>query len=143
MNDIEIIGIDTIILYDDVFEERSLDQLNFKGGKEVTIEVYSKEGDFIPHFHFYSKDKKIDGCLQIFKPEYFIHGKHTTILNNNYMKQMITYLSKYKYKPVNNWQRIVLAWYDANRDGRFRPILKVKDDPTDIANMPDYAKLLK
>lgn len=115
---------------------------------ELIIEIYSKEGDYIPHFHFYTKDNKIDGCMQIFKPEYFIHGRHKSILTNDQLKKLIEFLNTKEYEPVNDinkWQEIVLAWFGDNypNKDKYKNLLKNKNITIDLVNMPNYLELLK
>ena len=128
---------------EDVFNEDRIGDFHTKNVGTMFIEVYNKEGQHIPHFHFFIKDKKINGCLQIFKPEYFIHGRHKSTLTNKQLKQMYDYLKGYTFKTASNWQRIVYAWYGENTDNKYKPILKVTGDPSNTANMPNYLELLK
>lgn len=111
--------------------------------EELTIEVYPNECD-VPHFHFFTKDKKISGCLQIFKPEYFICGNDKSELTNTQLKQLVSFLNDEKYQDVNNWRLTVFAWaHDENKEIYKKMNLKNVKDPSDIINMPDYLKLLK
>ena len=150
MEDIEItrIGSITIDVDDtDVIEEKVIGKVRLKRYGELIIEVYSKEGDYIPHFHFYTKDKKIDGCMQIFNPDYFIHGNHKSMLTNRQLKQLINFLNDERYESVNNWRLIVFAWIGENYDEQTKIAKKLKiknyKDPSNTINMPDYSKLLK
>lgn len=98
------------------------------------ITIYGSEGP-IPHFHFENKDKTINGCLRLDKPEYFKHGKYQSKLNSKDKKRMIEWFqlphkSFGKY-GLNNWQVICIYWDDNNPDYPYD-----KDAP-----MPNYEDL--
>lgn len=100
----------------------------------LIVRVYGSEGP-VPHFHFVSKNKEIDGCIRIDKPEYFPHGNHTSKLTGKNLKNMINFLNaphkrlgKHGY---TNWDVICMYWDDDNVDYQIPEDLK----------MPDYTLL--
>ena len=122
-----------------VIEERTLGTPEIKGIGKLFIDVYSNEGDYIPHFHFYTKDKKIDGCIKIYTSEYFSHGRHTSVLNNSQLKQLNNWLKDDTENEgiITNWQRIAFAWRDMNSGNKYKPINKNKG-LYDRLSQPDY-----
>lgn len=101
-----------------------------------TCSVYGKEGS-VPHFHFYTRDKKISGCIRLDAPDYFVHGKHKAKLNSKEKKQLIEWLNSFHegYKKLGVkltiYSYICILWNDNNQNHLF-------DTPE---NMPDYSQL--
>jgi hypothetical protein len=101
-----------------------------------TCSVYGKEGS-LPYFHFYTKDKKISGCIRLDAPDYFVHGKHKAKLNSKEKKQLIEWLQS-KETPFKKftdvltvWEYICILWNENNLDA-----------PMDLnIKMPDYSQL--
>lgn len=84
------------------------------------ISVYSNEGP-IPHFHISdtTNNKGIDTCICIFAPMYFIHGNHSSILNNEELKILNKFLQSNYDDNETYWDHIVYTW-DKNNPGNKR-----------------------
>lgn len=100
----------------------------------IKISVYDNEGEYIPHFHFKSEKKnKLDGCVEICSRRYFIHGKHTSTLDNKACKSLNKWLkNQYKDKTYTIWQFIVATW-NKNKNK-----IRISDNNN---RQPDYSKL--
>lgn len=104
-----------------------------KGDNFLKISVYNDEGDYIPHFHFKSDKLNLDGCVEICSRRYFIHGKHTSTLNNKECKRLNKWLmNESKNKKYTNWELIVITW---NNHGN-----KIRINSNN-SSQPDYSKL--
>ena len=94
----------------------------------IEILIYTDDTGMIPHFHFKSRDG-LDGCIRLDKPEYFIHGHHTSILNTKQIRSIVKFLkSPYKNRGISNWEHLIDSWNDNNSKFEF---------PEDYL-MPDY-----
>lgn len=51
-------------------------------GVEIIIDLFGNEDERVPHFHFFTEDKSIDGCCEIKKAKYFKHQSHQSTLTN-------------------------------------------------------------
>ena len=108
----------------------------FNSAPLLYISVYSTDPGNIPHFHVYSKDNKIDSCIEICDNRYFIHGIHKGILNSKYSKLLQEFLLQKPLSPKgknfqNNWYYIVKLWNSSNRG------VKVPSNQ----KMPDYTTI--
>lgn len=117
--------------------------INNNGGEIIRISVYTDEGDYIPHFHFYSKSnsnkkRTVDGCVKLLKPEYFSHGDHDSTLTNSQCKILNKWMSKKSSKMSNmtNWQYAIFIWNTADHND-----IKIGEKPSN--SQPDYSKLNK
>lgn len=103
---------------------------------DYTCSVYGKEGS-VPHFHFYTKDKKISGCIRLDAPDYFVHGKHKSKLSSKERKQLMEWLNSFHegYKKLGVeltiYSYICILWNDNNQEYLFEA----------PENMPDYTQL--
>ena len=100
------------------------------------ISVYPSDPGNIPHFHVYSKDNKIDTCIEICDSRYFRHGVHRGILNSKHSKLLQEFLLQKPLSPKgknfqNNWYYIVKLWNSSNRG------VKVPSNQ----KMPDYTTI--
>lgn len=102
----------------------------------LKILVYGSEGP-IPHFHFETLDRELEGCIRLDKPEYFDHGKHRGRLTKRLLKNLIKFLeAPHKYLGkfgMTNWQVICMYWDDNNINYPFNK----------EAKMPNYELELK
>ncbi len=121
------------------------------GGNIVKIEVYTNEGENIPHFHI--ENDKFSCCVEIFKCAYFVHSWHTDTLNNSQAKR-INKIMKSKYTnignvPISVWQKCVMVWNRYPKDLGYNPnatdeenlINMSKYQLPDASQQPDYSKL--
>lgn len=88
-----------------------------------TVSVYGGEGN-IPHFHFYTKDRSISGCIRIDKAEYFVHGKCKDKLSAQDKKKFVEWIKSTEtpFKKYTNeltvWEYIRILWDENNEDCR-------------------------
>ena len=76
---------------------------NLKG---LSVFVYNKEGDYVPHFHV----KKIgsnDICMKILDAAYFKHGKNDGTLTKKELKLLQEWLSN---NNNQHWKEIISEW---------------------------------
>lgn len=97
--------------------------------------VYGGERD-ISHFHFINTSTQKEGCLQILKNEYYIHGGHNLVLNAKERKRLVDFLaSTNKDEPKEtNFQALCVEW------NRNNPNFILPKKPTSIL-MPDYLNM--
>lgn len=79
----------------------------------VSIDVYSNEGDNIPHFHITSKNfKNGDCCVKLSVADFFKHSNHKTILSKAQMKQIDKWLrERNKDNPnITNYKACCISW---------------------------------
>ena len=110
-------------------------------GYSGNLEVYVNTNDSgnIPHFHLRDKDdwEKFRSCIQIIRPEYYVHEGMEDVLNSKQRKDLVNFMSdnvsikKYADKFDNNWQLVCFLWDLNNSD------FEIPDDAT----MPDYNNL--
>lgn len=106
--------------------------INGKSNDLLIIAVYSKEGDYEPHFHFFNTNGDIDGCIKIYNAEYFPHGHHRSKLTNKQTKILNHILSKKpKRMDYTYWELICESWIKERN----------KNYKTLITKQPDYSKL--
>ena len=110
-------------------------------GYVSNLEIYvnTNDGGKIPHFHVRDKDDwdKFHTCIEIERPEYFLHGNKQGILNSKqkialdqFMRSKVI-LKKYADKFDNNWELVCFLWDMNNSD------VTISDD----AVQPDYTQL--
>ena len=108
---------------------------NFKNSfnGKCTIEVFGDEGEYIPHFHIKSIDRKFSCCIYIFDNRFFEHGKNNDTLNKKDWKILDTWLRNIntKYQDKTNWETIVMIW-----DSIYYTDYSNKDTP-----QPDYTTI--
>ena len=94
----------------------------------IEIRIYTDDPGKVPHFHF--RSDKLDGCIRIDRSEYFPHGHHTSRLNSQQVRSLVSFLrSNSKKRPaMTNWQVVLMLWDINNSD-----IELGEDYP-----MPDY-----
>lgn len=107
---------------------------NFNGGSKFEVRVYAKEGD-IAHFHVVDEQKNREACVQIEKPEYFIHGKKTFMFNSGQKRELIDFLKTVSlYEEDHGKTYCELIWEEWNRNNPDHRIEKPE-------SMPDYELL--
>ena len=111
------------------------------------IEVYTKEGNNIPHFHIVNNGLQIC-CPCIYEPYYFNHGTKNKTLNNTQLKilndklkekvpnnKLTTLFTDKEINDQNNnktyWDAIRSFYTRANNDTAVRP-----------TKQPDYTKMV-
>lgn len=119
----------------DILYEDTIGSFKSKG-KTLFVKVFSNEGP-IPHFHLMDKDKKFETCIQILKPEYFLHGTKMDILNSQQIKDLVKFLNKKDYanKRLTNFVAICRAWNLSSSNEIKVPLKK--------NSIPDYSELNK
>ncbi len=79
---------------------------------KCTIEIYSSEGENIPHFHIEVVDGSFSCCICIFENRFFTHGKHKDVLVRKDWKTLDDWMRKTsgKDKSKNNWEYMATVW---------------------------------
>lgn len=124
---------------EDILEDTKIADIIQSGKKTINYQlyVYSDEGP-IPHFHLLEKfdtNRRVDTCICIFQAKYFVHGNHTSTLNNKELKILDSFLRSEVSVGVSYWQYIVLIWDTNNEYNKERyPQLRY------VSKQPDYTK---
>lgn len=104
-------------LYQSIIDERTAYEMA-QVGVAVGLElwVWPKEGGYVPHFHFWTVDRKIGGCLKLESAEYFKHGKHQSELGSHQRRQLCEFLQKpaKNFPGLTNWQVVLGMWNSSN-----------------------------
>ncbi|MBR6289434.1 MAG: hypothetical protein IKR19_08865 [Acholeplasmatales bacterium] len=121
------------------------------GGNNVKIEIYTNEGENVPHFHI--EGKKFSCCVRLYSCGYFPHGTHTDILNN-VQARYINKIMQQKYtkigeKTITNWQQCDIVWnryphnlgYDPSATKEENENNMAKYHVKDADEQPDYSNL--
>lgn len=105
---------------------------SFKG--KCKIEIFSREGENIPHFHITAINNKFSCCVQLFDNRFFVHGKHRDTLSKSDWKLLDLWLRDPNFKniSISNWNRAVELWSGAYRDVSLK---------FDTENQPDYTTI--
>ena len=127
-----------------MYEDVNLRKLHLsKGLKQVTISVYSTEGNY-PHFHIKSNDGKpgdstpkkngFEACIRLDTNKYFNHGYKTGKLNRGEIKALLKILNSpdKENKNITVFTRLCNEW---NRE------LGQKNKIEDTINIPDYLNM--
>lgn len=96
------------------------------------MEVRSREGRNIPHFHIEGKSKKFHCAVCLDEAKYFKHGKWKDELNNDQKELLQKALMKKQKNGETLWEKFVNYW-NSSKEG--------SKNKVDICNMPDYTKL--
>ncbi len=106
--------------------------------KTFYIDVYKNDPGYIPHFHFYEIDKKINLCIQIQDNRYFEHDKYKGIISDKKTRKILNEFlhsiptnQKYKNKFENNWCVIKFLWNLGNS----------KTKISDSVEVPNYTDI--
>lgn len=135
----ELLDDDAIIIaefdFDDVFTESSF-KSSLKGMGKCTIEINMREGDNVPHFHLKSSNG-FNGCIKIFEPEAFSHGKYKDeITDGKTKKELNKFLNSKLDKRYDQtvWEVIRDEWLESHKQHQY---------PAEYYNMsqPDYSKM--
>lgn len=93
----------------------------------IQIIIYTDDLGKIPHLHF--KSERLNGCIRLDRPEYFIHGHHTSTLNTKQIRSFVKFMkSPHRHGGMTNWEYTLMLWNDNNSEVEF---------PEDYP-MPDY-----
>ena len=102
-----------------------------KKGKRI-LEVRSREGRDVPHFHIIGVSKKFYCAVCLDTAKYLKHGKWVDELNNEQKEKLhIALLQKIKNEETL-WQTFVNYWNSSPEGSK---------NKVDISNMPDYSNL--
>ena len=77
-----IYSLDNLVILTEEFLDKNL-------GK-YKLEIRTREGDGIPHFHMSNGKKEV--CIRLDKSEYFSHNNYTDKLTNSDAKKLNTFL---------------------------------------------------
>ena len=142
----EFVVIDNSIDEDTKISDQIID------GKKVynyQIYVYSDEGP-IPHFHVIdssnnTKKNTVNGhsdkdvCICIYKPIYFSHGSHMSVLNSRELKALDTFL-RTGYDGTTYWDCISLLW-KINNPKMVRDYPQNYPQTKETNKQPDYKNM--
>lgn len=132
--------IGTIFLTNTLDESKiSSESPNFKSiNGKCFVDVYSKEGDYIPHFHITSADKKFSCCIELFRNRFFQHGKHKDVLIKKDWKVLDKWMrsANLGHKNFSNWD-IARSMWDTFNGKKY----KDNNNIIDFENQPDYSKM--
>lgn len=104
-------------------------QVGKTGNYEIWI--YTNDPGNKPHFHIINEENGFSCCIQICKPEYFIHEGKEDVLNHKLKKSLVHFLkSMNKKRKITNWEFLCMSW-DSNNSN-----MELPDEIYD--NMPDY-----
>ena len=92
--------------------QKSFPQFKNSFSGKCTIEIYSSEGEHIPHFHIEATDRSFSCCICIFDNRFFNHGKHKDVLARKDWKVLDEWMRKdnTKNKSMSNWEYIATTW---------------------------------
>lgn len=96
------------------------------------MEVRSREGRNIPHFHIEGKSKKFHCAVCLNEAKYFKHGKWKDELNNDQKELLQKALLKETKDGPTLWETFVEFW-NKSTEGSHNKVNK--------NSMPDYTKL--
>ena len=128
----------------DTFVENPIEKgIDLGSLTNMVFEVFTKEGESIPHFHLFkvgsqhtkdgSNRKTFHTCICLNEPTYFNHGTKTGKLTNDDIDIMVNILkSKTTHKDYRGktvWEAMVTRWNNC------------RNTKVDIAEMPDYSLL--
>ena len=79
---------------------------------KVTVEVYPKEGENIPHIHLTNTNGKDEVCIKIFSAEFFPHGSKQGILNKYEARSFDKFMREKNKdnKDLTNWEYARNFW---------------------------------
>ena len=128
-----------IPLDEDVLEERTISGIDKNGRPDISgnpmlkIEIFDREGFFIPHFHVTGKDNNVDCCICLAHPRFFTHGdEHTKRFTDKRTAKILdSFLRKEKKGPsftATYWGFAVASWMASHPFG-------------DNVIQPDYTKV--
>lgn len=117
-----------------LFEER-LEFLEKKSNIKFCLEF--KEGK-IPHLHFYTKDKKIDGAIKLEVAEYFPHGKPIKYISVCPQKALEKF-NEWIHND-NNYINLCMNWNNNVKDGN--KIYIPKDEYELQTRIPNYSNTI-
>lgn len=151
-NIVEVIMSEIPLLDDEFITEDMIVRDNLpghiKGTNTVKIEVYTNEGDNVPHFHI-ENGQGFSCCPKLYSAEYFDHGWHTDMLNKKQSKFIDRLLRKSFGKDRTVWQECVRVWckypqnlgYDPRATDEENAINMAKYPLPPASSQPDYTTL--
>lgn len=132
-HDDKIYDIHVVEIHEDpyYFDELRLCSFTSISGEEITITMYGREYDRVPHMHF--KSDSLDGCIKLCSPEYYIHENHTSTLSDEDVILLYNKLQEpTEYLEISNYRFAIHEWNSCG------------NNDTDIdynTSIPDYTKL--
>ena len=102
-----------------------------KKGKCI-LEIRTREGNNVPHFHIIGVSKKFYCAVCLNKAKYFKHGKWVDELNNEQKEKLQSILLEKEEDGMTKWESMVDHWNNSHFDAK---------DKVDKDNMPDYTEL--
>lgn len=134
-----------ITVHETRITERELNEMACVGDLgEFEIQVWRREGKYIPHVHVYNdepKNKKthLDVCIQLEKAAYFSHGDHTGVLNASQCEKFNTFMHKPHKNGVfnSNYEFAVFLWNNMDDVKKF--VLQKNEDGSVV--IPDYSTI--
>lgn len=104
-----------------LFEEEGGELFRFDG---IRFFVNGRTEGMIPHIHFMTADRKLNGTIRLDVAKYFPHGgKYTSKLSVPLLRKFLTYMTAEKYNEACElWNRL-------------------PNVPTVSQEMPDYSEL--
>lgn len=106
------------------------------------IEVFSDEGNNIPHFHIRNEAEVNNGsekdrfhtCLYIFDNRYFTHKGKMDTFKKKQMEELNDWLKKpnKRYGKITNWEAIRKIWIDLYDNGKYANYSGTQPDYTTI-----------
>ena len=130
-------------IFDEILEstKKHVGGVSTKKNKTVLeVYVYGEEGKHLPHMHVLSPEKRkktsFDGCVKIYKAEYFPHSNHISTFNSEQLELFISFMNSLSKKTYNGkrltyWE-LATAYWNEIYNNKFEP----SNEP-----MPDYSKM--
>ena len=115
-----------------IFYEMPHIDINLPKNGKCMMEVRTREGKNIPHFHIIGISKKLYCAICLDAPKYFKHGKWKDELNNDQKEKLQNELLKKNKNGYTLWETLVNHW-NITQEGSKNKVI--------ITNMPDYTKL--
>lgn len=101
------------------------------------VEVRSRDNGSIPHFHVYTKDRKVESCVCMNMANYFLHEKYHKPLDRSVINALNVMLDKIEKNNggKTNWELLSDEW---NRNPERNKSVIRQTHPVYVANMPNY-----
>ena len=109
-------------------------------GVEIFIDLYGSEFNKKPHFHFYTNDKSLKGCVGIYEAVYVPHKKYKDVLSDKQSEDLNTWIrsvsDSHITKGATYWELIKSFWNSCEQNKPVKDPFKGKNNI-----IPDYTKL--
>lgn len=114
------------------FCEMPHSDINLPKRGNCIMEVRSREGKNVPHFHIESRSKKFHCAVCLNEAKYFKHGIWTDELNNEQKDLLQEALLEKTKNGKTVWESFVIHWNRSQEGSK---------NQVDLNNMPDYTKI--